>query len=142
MRDLWSGPGRGRLLATATALGAVLGLAVLGPVAPPTADARRAPFVAKLYAPGHHPKADKRWPITVTARTYSRKPLSGHVSYEFLHGGQVVARRSNYRFRNGRFHDATFTWPKRAAGIALTLQVVVRTRAGTVRLPYAVRVRR
>jgi len=131
---------RARLGSIGVALVAMVAIAV-GLPAPPRAEAR-APFVAKLYASGHHPKANKRWPITVTARTYSRRALSGHIRYEFLHGGQVVARRSNYRFRHGRFHDKSFTWPARAAGISLTLRVVVSTRLGTVRLSYNVVVRR
>lgn len=106
------------------------------------AQARRAPFAAKLSAPGgHHPKANKKWPITVTARTWSHRPLSGRISYEFLFGGRVVSRQSNYAFRHGRFHD-TIVWPARSVGIRLTFRVVVRTKVGTVRLPYAVVVRK
>jgi hypothetical protein len=107
----------------------------------PAVAAARAPFVARLHAPGHHPRADRDWPITITARTYGGKPLSGRVRYEYLYGGNVVARRSNYAFRGGRFHDV-ITWPKRSVGIRLTFQPVVTTRLGVVRLPYRVVVRR
>ena len=104
-------------------------------------SAKRPPFVAHLKAPTHHPKAEKPWRITITARSHSGKKLSGRVQYEFLHGGQVVSRQSNYTFKNGVFHD-TLTWPKRSIGIKLTFRAVVTTKPGVVRLSYDVRVRR
>jgi hypothetical protein len=124
--------------------------------------ASAATFRATLRAPGHHPKANKRWPITVTARTPSGKALRATATYQFVYGGQVVAtrypspranprskcsragtcRHSPWPFR-GRFRDKTFTWPSRAAGIALTFRVVVSVRGrGSKRLDYAVRVRK
>lgn len=146
---------RGRAIAVAVAFVIVLGvgLVLLGDslgaskvgssqLGAAPAQARRAPFAATLTVPGgHRPKANKAWPIIVTARTWSRKPLSGRIRYEFLFGGAVVARRSNYAFRNGRFRD-TIVWPARSVGMRLTFRVVVRTSIGTVRLPYAVVVRR
>lgn len=117
------------------ALVTALALAALAAGGPATAAARP-PFVARLYAPGHHPHADHRWPITITARTHGGKRLSGRVSYEYLYGGRVVSRQSNYRFRNGRFHDSSFVWPKRAIGYHLTFRPVIRTRLGVVRIPY------
>jgi len=105
------------------------------------ASGKRAPFVAHLKAPTHHPKVDKPWRITITARSNSGKKLSGRVQYEFLYGGQVVSRNSNYKFKNGVFHD-TLTWPKRSVGIDLTFRAVVTTKPGVVRLSYAVKVRR
>lgn len=101
--------------------------------------AKRPPFVARLHAPGHHPRADRPWPITITARSYAGKALSGRVRYEYVYGGQVVARRSNYRFRHGRFHD-TITWPKTSIGFPLVFRPVVTTSRGVVRLPYSVKV--
>lgn len=137
----------GAVIAAAVAAALVLVLVLVlivpgGKLGTSEAQARRAPFVATLSAPGgHNPKANKKWPITVTARTWSRRALSGRISYEFLFGGQVVARRSNYAFRNGRFSD-TIVWPARSVGTRLTFQVVVKTKLGTVRLPYAVVVRK
>ena len=143
---------RGRGVAIAVSLGVVLALVLVimlfsgsfgsSQLGTAPAQARRAPFVATLSAPGgHHPKANRSWPIVVTARSWSRRPLSGRISYEFVYGGAVVARRSNYAFHNGRFRD-TIVWPARSAGMRLTFQVVVKTSIGTVRLPYPVVVRK
>ncbi|QEC49809.1 hypothetical protein FSW04_21040 [Baekduia soli] len=129
---------RGFAMAAVAAVAAVA-VAVAAPAVP--APAASAPFVATLKAGGHHPRAGHLWPITVTARSRRGTPLSGRIGYEYLFEGQVVARRSNYAFHHGRFHD-TIVWPARSAGIHLTFRVVVRTRLGVVRLPYAVVVRR
>jgi hypothetical protein len=126
------------------------------------APAQAAPFVAKLKAPTHSPKANRLWPITVTARTESGKALRATATYQFVYNGSVVAtrypspranpksacskagtcRKSPYPFR-GRMRDGTFTWPARAAGVGLTFRVVVVVKGkGRVNLDYAVRVRR
>jgi hypothetical protein len=143
---------RARLIVVVAALAA---LALAGP-------ASAAPFVATLKAPSHHPKANRLWPITVTARTRSGTALRATATYQFVFNGQVVAtrypsphadprskcskagtcRHSPYPFRGG-FRDGTFTWPARSVGVALTFRVVVIVKGkGTVNLDYAVRVRR
>jgi len=139
-------------------LPAVLGVALLVPVAPP---AEAASFVARLKASGHHPKAGKRWPIRVSARTRSGRPLRARAHYEFYFRGRKVStqypnpgarpgrcpgargcRERPYRFR-GSFRDRSIVWPRRAVGIRLTFRVVVRVRGrGTRKLDYWVRVRR
>jgi hypothetical protein len=134
------------------------GAAALGVPAAPAAGT--ACPVAHLSAPTHHPKAGKLWPITVTCRTRSGKGIRATATYQFVYNGQVVAtrypspkanpnsacskagtcRHSPYPF-TGRFRDPTFSWPRRAVGIALKLRVVVRvTGKGSVNLDYAVRV--
>jgi hypothetical protein len=136
----------------------VAALATLALAAPASA----APFVATLKAPTHRPKAEALWPITVTARTSSGRALRARATYQFVYNGQVVAtrypspradprskcskagtcRHSPYPFR-GRLRDGTFTWPKRAVGIALTFRVVVTVKGkGRVNLDYSVRVHR
>ena len=53
-----------------------------------------------------------------------------------------TCRRSPWPFF-GRMRDATFSWPARAAGIPLTLRVLVRVKGmGSAHADYAVRVRR
>lgn len=128
-------------MVTVPVLAAMLAVALPGGSRPPVATAARAPFVARLYAPSHHPRAGKPWRIHITVHSNSGTPMSGRVRYEYLSQGQVVARRSNYRFRHGSFRD-TLTWPAPSIGIALVFQPVVTTRFGTVRLPYPVTVRR
>ena len=60
------------------------------------------------------------------------------VGYEFLFGGQVVARRSHYTFR-GHFSDIV-EWPASAVGYPLTLRTVVRAAGATINLDYPVQV--
>jgi hypothetical protein len=150
---------RARPAVLAIAVLAILATAIFLPAG--TAGAA-APCVARLTAPGHHPKANRLWPITVTCRTPSGKAVRATATYQFVFQNQVVAtrypspnanpksacsragtcRHSPYPFR-GRMRDATFSWPRRAVGIPLTLRVVVSVRGkGSVNLDYAVRVRR
>lgn len=135
---------------------------VLAAVLIPSASAAAAPCVAHLHAPTHHPKAGKRWPVTVTCRTPSGRAVRATATYQFIYGGQVVhtaypspnanpnsacsragtCRHSPYPF-NGRMYDPTFIWPRRAVGFPLKLRVVVRVRGkGSVNLDYAVTVHR
>jgi hypothetical protein len=136
------------------------GVVVLA-LAIPVSTADAASFVARLKAPGHHPTVGKRWPITVSARTRSGRPLRATAYYQFLYGGQVVStqypsphsrpgqcpggdscRHSPYPFR-GRYRDRTIVWPARAVGYRLVFRVVVHARGrGTKKLNYWVRVRR
>ena len=51
-------------------------------------------FRAKLQAPGHNPKADQNWPIKVTVRSLSGRPLRGSIYYQFVFSGQVVSCRT------------------------------------------------
>jgi hypothetical protein len=128
----------------ATVVSGLAALAVLA--AAPVADA--ASFVATLKAPGHHPKAGKKWPITVTARTKSGKAVRAKASYQFVFNGSVVATRypfkrtSPYPFK-GSYHDGTFVWPARAVGYKLTLRVVVQSKGrGTKKIDYWVSVKK
>lgn len=149
--------GRHPLKRLRPALLTVLGIATLSATAPASAAGP-----CKLSAPTHHPKAGKRWPVTVTCRTASGRGLRATATYQFVYNGQVVAtrypspnanpssacskagtcRKSPYPF-TGRMYDGTFTWPRRAVGFGLTFRVVVRVRGrGTYNLDYAVKVHR
>jgi hypothetical protein len=75
----------------------------------------------------------------VTARTSGGRPLRAVVTYQYLFAGQVVARRSRYRF-TGTFHDV-IRWPDNSVGYPLTFRAVVSTKLGTRNLDYPVRVR-
>ncbi|TML31814.1 MAG: hypothetical protein E6G30_00345 [Actinobacteria bacterium] len=101
------------------------------PVAPP--------FGATLTAPGHNPRADRPWPVVVTATANDGRPLPAVVHYQFLFAGRVVAERSTYRFR-GRFRDVV-TWPRRSIGIPLTFRAAITTKLGKRNLDYPVTVR-
>lgn len=90
-----------------------------------------------MHAGTHHPKVNAPWPIYFTV-TSGATPVKGSVSYEYLFGGQVVARRSHYTF-NGRFSDV-FMWPASAVGYPLTFRAVIAHGAVTINLDYAVQV--
>jgi hypothetical protein len=110
------------------------------------APAQAGSFRLHLKAPGHHPTVGEKWPIKVTAKKRSGKPVRGKAIYRFLYQGQVVATRSPYPhsrkpypFR-GHFKDVVH-WPKRSVGIPLTFRVVVKTkRNGKKHVDYKVRV--
>lgn len=123
----------------APALAATVLLAASGAAAVVPAQAAGR-LVANLQASGHHPRVNQPWPIRITARTPNGKAVQANVRYSFLFNGQVVARRSNYRFR-GTFHD-NLTWPASALGHRLTFRAVVTSRVGNQNLDYWVQVRR
>jgi hypothetical protein len=131
---------------------AALAVASCGSMAKPPRAPAAAPFVSKLTVPGHHPKANKRWPVRVTAFTRSGRALRATCLYLFVWRGQVVSQqgptphgRDSTRpqpFR-GVMYDPSFTWPARAVGIPLTLRVRVTVKGrGTINHNYSVRVRR
>jgi hypothetical protein len=117
------------------------------------ASAEAAGFVAKLYASGHHPTANRNWPIRVTARTRSGRPLHAIACYHFLSQGTVVHTQCPTPRHPGRVTQKAFhfygsfrdrlVWPPAAIKKPLTLQVAVKVQGrGTVRLNYWIRVRR
>jgi hypothetical protein len=102
--------------------------------------AKPAPFIAKLRATTHRPKAGRAWPIVVRATTRAGKPLAATSRIRFLFGGRVVGRGATAHFVG--VHRETVTWPRRSAGFPLTFRVVVTTSRGTRNLDYPVEVRR
>jgi hypothetical protein len=91
-----------------------------------------------LRAGSHEPRTGTRWPIHFTA-TSAAAPAHASVSYEYLLGGQIVARRSYYTFV-GRFDDFSI-WPRDAVGYPLTFRAVVKVEPTTFNLDYPLRVR-
>lgn len=129
-----------------TTMTASVGAAVLLLGVAPAANAgkvkkRSGALVATLSAGSHTPKAGRKWPVTVTARTPSGKARSARLVYDFLYKGRVVSHQSNYRFK-GKYTDNTFVWPGRAVGYRLTLRAVITSGRYRVNLDYAIRVRR
>jgi hypothetical protein len=130
------------LKTTSAIVSAVLmGGALAGTAAPAlagTVSGSAGSFRASMHAGTHHPHVGRKWPVSFSA---TRKGRAAHaaVSYEYMLGGKVVARRSHYRFR-GRFKD-TFYWPAQAVGYPLTLRAVVKGSGGAqVYLDYAIQV--
>lgn len=94
---------------------------------------------ASMHVGTHHPKVGRPWPIQFTA-TRSGHQVKASVSYEYLLGRQVVARRSHYNF-DGHFSDV-FRWPASAAGYPLTFRAVIVAGGVKLNLDYAVQVTR
>jgi hypothetical protein len=100
--------------------------------------ASAAAFSAKVHFPNHNPIAGKNWVITWTA-TKGRTKLSGSDSYQFFIGntssGSPVRTEPGVSFRNGAGRDM-LKFPGEAVGHQLTLVVVIKTSAGTVKVPW------
>ncbi len=90
---------------------------------------------ATLHGSTHRPKVERPWPISFTA-TRGGRAARASVSYEYLLGGQVVARRSHYTF-DGHFSDV-FKWPATALGYPLTFRAVIVSGGATINLDYPV----
>ncbi len=105
--------------------------------APAIVSASSGAVSATMHAGSHHPRVGVLWPVSFTV-TRGGRPAHASVSYEYLFGGQVVARRSHYIF-TGHFSD-TFKWPASAVGYPLSLRAVIVSGAATLNLDYAVRV--
>jgi hypothetical protein len=104
------------------------------------ASASAAPFKAVLHAPDHTPTVNAKWRITVDVTRGAQK-LSGSVRYEFLYAGQVVSHQSGHKFSGGVYRDA-LQFPATAVGMRLTLDTIVKTKYGTVKLPWTVTTKR
>ena len=99
----------------------------------------------KLTAPGHTPKARKRWPVKIVAKTAGGKPVSGTVQYLFIFNGTVVGTRSCLDHGNtpchfrGTYRDVLH-YPARAIGQSFTLRFVIKSRFGTKNIDYPITV--
>jgi hypothetical protein len=94
-------------------------------------------LTATFTAGTHHPNCKQKWPITVTA-SLNGKPAHASAFYQFMYGGQVVARRYPFaatpRNRQNRiwhffrrFTDNTFgPFGALAVGQHLTIRAVVQ----------------
>lgn len=95
--------------------------------------------MATLHASTHSPRVNVPWPISFTV-SKAGAPVQAKVVYEYMFGGNVVAKRSNYSFR-GHFSDH-FLWPGSAVGYPLTFRAVITALGKTLYLDYPVQVTR
>lgn len=102
-----------------------------------TASASAGGVTATMKGATHAPKVEQPWPLHFTV-TRGGRPVRASVSYEYLFGGQVVARRSHYTF-DGHFSDV-FKWPSTAVGYPLTFRAVIVSEGATINLEYPVQV--
>ena len=100
-----------------------------------------ASIAVHLQAPTSEPKASSKWPITVSATSASGRPVNGTVSYAFLFGGAVVARRPGGHMSGGVYHDQ-LEFPAQALGYPLTLEVIVEGEGARGTTTRAVKVER
>ncbi len=104
-----------------------------------TVSASAGGVTATLHGSTHAPKVERPWPVHFTV-TRGGHSVRASVSYEYLFGGQVVARRSHYTF-DGHFSDV-FKWPASAVGYPLTFRAVIVSEGATINLEYPVQVGR
>jgi hypothetical protein len=131
-----------RRLTALTIAGSLLvaGTSLASPTAGPAVK-----WTAKLTAPGHNPKARKRWPVKIVVKTAGGKAISGTVQYNFLFNGTVVQVRSCLDHGNtpcrfkGTYKDVLH-FPRKSIGYPLTLRFIVKTRFGTKNIDYAIKV--
>jgi len=90
-----------------------------------------------MHGSTHQPKVGQRWPFQFTV-TRGGRPARATVTYEFVFGGQVVARREHYAFE-GHFTDE-IQWPSTAVGYPLEFRAAIVSEGATVNLDYPVRV--
>lgn len=134
-----------RISGAAVAILGVLSLTVLGAGTVLAASATATSTVTKaslgvtasMQVGTHNPKVNKPWPLKFTV-TKGGKAVKASVSYEYLYGGKVVAKRSHYTF-TGHFSD-TFLWPATAVGQPLTFRAVITSGKALIYLDYAIKV--
>lgn len=127
---------RPRGIAAITLLGV---LALTATAAAGTVGGSSGGLTATLHAGTHHPEVGRRWPIQFTA-TRSGRAVRATVTYEYVYGGQVVAKRAQHTF-TGRFSDA-LVFPAQSVGYPLTFRGAVTSGGATVNLDYAIQVSR
>ncbi len=108
-------------------------------VSPGVVRAASQDVTATMRASGHHPHVNAAWPVSFTVAR-GGKPVKAEVRYQYLFAGQVVARRSHYRFK-GAFHDI-FKWPSSAVGYPLTFRAAITVAGVTLNLDYPVQVQK
>ena len=147
---------------------AVAGIAAIpaGSATPPTSKGgctkskipNSGSFSASLHGSGHRPSNWKYtytydikrkswvavWPIRITANKNGHAISGGHVFYQFIFSGRVVACRTvigpfKPYFRRGVMRD-NIQFPERSVGIPLTFRAVVKTKYGVRNLDYKVTV--
>jgi hypothetical protein len=115
---------------------------------PTLAKSRPVPIVIKvtIAAPTHHPKAGKRWPVTVHVTDTAGKPLPARLTMRILFGGRPVGKVDNgrvYRFvgtwRERKGNE--ITWPAASRGEPLEFEAIVTAQHTTVRRTWAIEVR-
>ena len=96
-------------------------------------------ITATMHGATHHPRVGARWPFQLTVARQGR-PAMATVTYEYVFGGQVVARRAQHSF-TGRFTDE-IEWPSSAVGYPLEFRAAIVAEGVRINLDYPVVVAR
>ena len=136
-----------------TALAFVLLLAGCGshtakPTLKPTVSTTPQPakLIVKITAPTHHPKANAKWPVTVTATNGTGQFVHATLTMRILFNGNPVGKVDNgrvYRFF-GTWREKPgqeITWPKESRGQTLEFEAIVKAQHKTVKKTFAVTAR-
>lgn len=96
--------------------------------------------VVEFEGQNHSPNVKTKWKYSVEASTRTGHPLAGKVLTQFLYDGTVVGKEAPaYRkLREGMLTDKV-RFPRQSVGISLTVQVIVTTRYGSVRLDWRIK---
>lgn len=96
-------------------------------------------LTATMRGSTHQPRVGARWPFQLTVANKGR-PARATVTYEYVFGGQVVARRAQHSF-TGHFADE-IEWPSSAVGYPLEFRAAIVSEGVTINLDYPVQVAR
>jgi hypothetical protein len=109
----------------------------------PAAPVFTRPLHATLVGQNHDPTANKKWAYTVTALDAKGRPLSGKVDTAFAFQGTVVGHETPpvHSLKDGHLHDV-ITFPPRAVGEPISVQVVIHTSIGSMTLDWPVKVKK
>ena len=96
---------------------------------------------AVLHAPNHAPKAGKPWRYSIVVTDAAGHPLSGIIDVQFTFAGQVVGKDipPTHKFTQGAFQEV-LTFPARAVGEPISLQLVIHTTEGSTTVNWPVTV--
>ena len=84
-----------------------------------------APFRVTIEAPTHHPKANAKWPVTITVADAAGKPIAATLRMWILVAGSQVGQVDNGRVYHfvGSWKEQPgqeITWPAASAGVPVT----------------------
>lgn len=101
---------------------------------------RTAREVVEFEGQNHSPNVEAKWKYSVEAMTRTGHALAGKVLTLFLYLGVVVGKEEPpyHKLRDGMLRD-NLQFPVQSVGIQLTVQVVVTTRYGPVKLDWRVK---
>jgi hypothetical protein len=95
--------------------------------------------VVELEGQNHRPKIGVKWKYSVEATDRTGHELAGNVLTRFLYRGVVIGTEApaRHKLKRGKLSD-TLSFPPPSVGLPLSVQVVVTTRFGSLKLKWPV----